>query len=170
MYNFLLTRLFFCLFQRPNWGPRPSGLTVEVKPRPPDWATDITSWGQRSSRATCTCGDWLTTPSTGSGAGRRWRWVTFANSAAERKITHSTFLNYKYNAGTSVYTQSMSHFFISIDRNSYLIALLIEMIDAMTERNTISSLFASCYLTCPLKPAVEGKLEGGGASRWSGVW
>lgn len=88
-YNFLLTRLFFCLRQRPNWGPRPSGLTAEVKPRPPGWATDITSWGQRSSRATCTCGDWPTTPSTGSGAGRQWRWDTFASSGTKIQLTHN---------------------------------------------------------------------------------
>lgn len=73
-FNWQMIFVLICVTdQPPNWDPRHSDLTAELRPQQPDWVTDITSYDQKSSRATCTCGDLPTTPSTESGAGRLWR-------------------------------------------------------------------------------------------------
>lgn len=72
IYSFLSV-LIFCLYQPLNWDLKRSDLMMEVKPRQPGWVTDTTSSDLKSSRATCTCGDWLMTPNTESGDGRLFR-------------------------------------------------------------------------------------------------
>lgn len=54
------TGFLFCPFapreQPLSSAPRRSASTEAKRRPPPDWAIATTSWGQRSSRATCTCG------------------------------------------------------------------------------------------------------------------